>query len=508
MGIRAKQMKDITFDGTTLGRAPFGTDLFDTTLLQTVMETGAFTTAAVNDAFAASSIALSKLAEAVIEADGGQAFTGDQSMGSNKLTSLTPGTDPTDAINKAQLDAIAAGLSWKDAVRVATVGVLSNTPSYANGTSGVGATLTASSVGVLTVDGIATVINDRILVKTQAAASQNGIYKVTTEGTVGVAYILTRATDADESAELDSAAVFVQIGTTNAESGYTQTASAPTIGTTSLVWSQFTGGGSLVPGDGIDISANTVSVDLAAAGSGTGGLEIVSTEIAIQVGDGIQLTASGVEVDLAAAGSGTGGLIIISNEIAINAATAAGIELTASGIAVNLDSAGAGTGGLDFNSGAVRVDAGLGIVLSATGVDVDPAQLIQGGNAEIDGDFIDIDYAQTNYTPGTSGVATDINHLAAHLEGIDLALAAVGGTSTQEDVTTEAISGADTDLTDTLSSAPTSAASLRLFLNGVFQIQGAGKDYTITSDTIKWLQSTGTAVIMDTSDVLTALFDA
>jgi hypothetical protein len=52
---------------------------------------------------------------------------------------------------------------------------------------------------------------------------------------------------------------------------------------------------------------------------------------------------------------------------------------------------------------------------------------IQGGADEIDGDLIDIDYAETNYTPATTGVASDVNHLAAHLEGIDAAIGALGG---------------------------------------------------------------------------------
>jgi hypothetical protein len=52
---------------------------------------------------------------------------------------------------------------------------------------------------------------------------------------------------------------------------------------------------------------------------------------------------------------------------------------------------------------------------------------IQGGADEIDGDLIDIDYAETNYTPATTGVASDVNHLSAHLEGIDAALGALGG---------------------------------------------------------------------------------
>jgi hypothetical protein len=79
-------------------------------------------------------------------------------------------------------------------------------------------------------------------------------------------------------------------------------------------------------------------------------------------------------------------------------------------------------------------------------------------------------------------------------------------TPTQEAVTTQVVTGADTALTDTLNSTPVSSASVSLSLNGVVQEQGAGKDYTISGATITWLASTGTAVDMDTSDVLTATY--
>lgn len=79
------------------------------------------------DINASAAISLSKLAEAVIQADGGQAFTGDQSMGGFKLTNLANGVTATDAVTKGQLDSVAAGLNPKAACRVATTAVLSGT---------------------------------------------------------------------------------------------------------------------------------------------------------------------------------------------------------------------------------------------------------------------------------------------------------------------------------------------------------------------------------------------
>jgi hypothetical protein len=79
-------------------------------------------------------------------------------------------------------------------------------------------------------------------------------------------------------------------------------------------------------------------------------------------------------------------------------------------------------------------------------------------------------------------------------------------TENQESVTTQVITGTDTAITDTLNATPISNASVVLYLNGVMQEQGATKDYTVSGVTITWLASTGTAVDMDTSDVLNAVY--
>lgn len=76
----------------------------------------------------------------------------------------------------------------------------------------------------------------------------------------------------------------------------------------------------------------------------------------------------------------------------------------------------------------------------------------------------------------------------------------------QEPITAENITNADTPLADTLNATPKDNAWLRLYLNGVFQRQGAGKDYSISGTTITWLALTGTAINMKASDTVDAVY--
>lgn len=115
---------------------------------------------------------------------------------------------------------------------------------YANGTAGVGATLTGNANGALAAqDGVTLTAGQRLLVKDQASPAQNGVYVVTVVGTGSVPFILTRATDFDTSAEIiDGATFFVGQGTTLANSSWALTVNgAVTVGTTGLVFAQ-TGG--------------------------------------------------------------------------------------------------------------------------------------------------------------------------------------------------------------------------------------------------------------------------
>jgi hypothetical protein len=105
-------------------------------------------------------------------------------------------------------------------------------------------------------------LSDRILVKDQSSAFQNGIYVVTQAGDGGNPFILTRATDVDTAAEITGGTfVFVESGTDNADNGYVFThVGTPTLGTTNLTVSQFSGAGQITAGDGLNKLGNTLSV--------------------------------------------------------------------------------------------------------------------------------------------------------------------------------------------------------------------------------------------------------
>ena len=166
----------------------------------------------------------------------------DFSMNTHKITSVTDPSSAQDAATKAYVDSVATGLSVHNACRVATNAVL---PDCTVAGSGVGKTLTGNANAVLTVDGVATVLNDRILVKNQVAGDDNGIYKVTTEGTAGVPFVLTRATDFDTDAEVVAGAfMFVAEGTVGADHGFVLTTNDPiTVDTTSMAFSIFSSAG-------------------------------------------------------------------------------------------------------------------------------------------------------------------------------------------------------------------------------------------------------------------------
>jgi len=175
-----------------------------------------------------------------------------QSFGAITATSaaLTTGTistapvNNTDIVNKQYADAIASGIHFHEAVDLATTTALpANT--YNNGTSGVGATLTANANGALSVDSTLTVVGNRILVKNEAAGANNGVYTVTQVGSAGTPYILTRATDFDTAGtgvdQIDEGDFFlVTSGTVNVNTAWVQQTPPPiTVGTTALVFQQF-----------------------------------------------------------------------------------------------------------------------------------------------------------------------------------------------------------------------------------------------------------------------------
>lgn len=138
---------------------------------------------------------------------------------------------------------------------------------YDNGTSGVGATITADANGALpTIDGISLSVGERILFDQGTSDAHNGIYEVTDLGDGSNPFILTRVTDFDQPAEIeDGVGVAVGRGSTYADSIFLQTEVVTTVGTDDVLF--INAGTNLVEaGDGITKSGNTVSADLLASG--------------------------------------------------------------------------------------------------------------------------------------------------------------------------------------------------------------------------------------------------
>lgn len=194
-------------------------------------------------------------------------FSGDTSLSSHKLTNVLDPTLAQDVATKNYVDTLAQGLSAKLSVRVATTAALgANT--YANGTSGVGATLVATSNASLVIDGVTVVAGDRVLVQNEVAPANNGIYIVTNAGSAGAAYTLTRATNADTGAEQPGAYTFVEAGTVNGGAGFTVASNGPfTMGATAIPWTQFSGAGEVTTGNVLTKSGNQLSVAAMATGT-------------------------------------------------------------------------------------------------------------------------------------------------------------------------------------------------------------------------------------------------
>ena len=212
--------------------------------------------------------------------DGGFTVAGSQTinMGSNRVQGVATPTATTDAANKGYVDSVKQALDIKDSVKLATTANLA--AAYNNGSSGVGATLTMDASGTVTIDGVVTAADDRVLIKDQSSGAHNGIYKVTTAGAVGVAGVFTRVEDADSSTEVTGGLfTFVEAGSSNADNAYVLTSitGTATMGSDALTFTQFSGAGQVTAGSGMAKSGNTLSVNV-----DNTSLEIVSDTLQIK----------------------------------------------------------------------------------------------------------------------------------------------------------------------------------------------------------------------------------
>lgn len=213
-----------------------------------------------------------------------------------RVINLADATAATDAVTLQQLQAYVKGLSWKGAARATAT-----------------ANVTVSAPGA-TMDGVTLNVNDRVLLRNQSNAAENGIYVFN-----GAASPLTRSNDATDAAGSPDSiqtlkaglTVFVTEGTVNHDTAWTLATDDPiTVGTTNLTFNAIGGGTVYTQGNGIQISSNVISVVAAANGGLTvasggvsvtlqtnSGLALGSTGLAVGAGNGISVSGGTVSID-------------------------------------------------------------------------------------------------------------------------------------------------------------------------------------------------------------------
>lgn len=196
----------------------------------------------------------------------------------------------TDAVNLQTLRNYVAGLSWKAEVRAATTTTGTLATDYAAGS---------------TIDGVVLAAADRILIKDQATQTQNGIYVVQATGAP------VRADDADITAELNNATVFVDDGTVNGGLLYTQTTKDPIVGTDPIVFARFAAGVTYsADGNGIELTGGVFSIEL-------DGTTLAKSSAGLRIGSGAAGAGLGESSGVLAVNPGAG-ITIVSDAVAID----------------------------------------------------------------------------------------------------------------------------------------------------------------------------------------------
>ena len=375
--------------------------------------------------------AVSVVADAAVE-KAGDTMAGTLNMSSNRITNLPSPSDDADAATKGYVDATASGLDVKASVRVATTGNLDFNTGFANGQ---------------TIDGVAIATGDRILIKDQTNGAQNGIFVVEASGQP------TRAADFDTDDEVSSGAfTFVEEGSSQANNGYVLVNADPvSVGSTAMVFEQFSGAGQIEAGAGIKKNGNELFLSF-----GAGVVELPSDEIGLDLAadsgmmlsvDGsspstdtaatLQLKLDGATLTKTASGVRVASSVITDISTLQSDATSLQSELDATQSAAGLNTDGtfaahSGSNYIDSATTMKEVDAALDAQIKTLtdSVDGSVATGITGLQNEVDA----IETAAGLNTDGTFSAHSGTNYLdsATTMKEVDAALDTQLAASTAE----------------------------------------------------------------------------